>query len=378
MLRVPVSNQDSSAVKLVLDDGTAFDGYSFGFKSDSPVVGEVVFNTGMVGYTEAMTDPSYSGQLLCFTYPLIGNYGVADYTFDENGICQGFESTGIKTRGIIVSRASETPSHYRMKHSLGQWMQSEGITGIEAIDTRELTLHLREKGVMMGVISASVQDGIEALRSTSDYSSIDFCRQVSTKSPVKYGKNAAGSIAIIDCGLKLNIVRCLVRRGFEVTVFPYETKFEELDSHYDGVVISNGPGDPKNCVPAIELARTAIDKSIPTLGICLGTQIIGLALGAETFKLKYGHRGQNKPCVDLKTGRCLVTSQNHGYSVDEKSLEGTGLEPWFRNADDKTLEGLMHENKPCISVQFHPEASPGPVDAGYVFDLFSDLVRERS
>jgi carbamoyl-phosphate synthase small subunit len=373
-----VSHQDSLPVKLVLDDGMAFDGYSLGYKTKSPTVGEVVFNTGMVGYTEAMTDPSYSGQILCFTYPLIGNYGVADYTFDENGICRGFESTSIKTKAIIVNRASKTPSHYRMKRSLHQWMESEGISGIEGVDTRELTLQLREKGVMMGAIAPSVQDAVEAIHSSGDYSSMDFCKQVSTKSPVKYGKNICGEIAIVDCGLKLNIVRSLVQRGFGVTVFPYETKFEELDSGFGGIVISNGPGDPKNCSPAIELARTAIEKNIPTLGICLGTQIVALSLGADTFKLKYGHRGQNKPCIDLKTGRCLVTSQNHGYSVDDKSLEGTGLEPWFMNADDRTLEGLMHKSKPCISVQFHPEASPGPVDAAYVFDIFRDLVLRKS
>ncbi len=362
----------------MLDDGTAFDGYSLGYKPKGSVVGEVVFNTGMVGYTEAMTDPSYSGQILCFTYPLIGNYGVADYTLDNNGICQGFESTSIKTKGVVVNRASETPSHYRTKRSLHEWMESEGITGIEGVDTRELTMHLREKGVMMGAIATSVQEGFEAIHSTGDYSSTDFCSLVSTKNPIKYGKNVAGKIAVIDCGLKLNIVRSLVQRGFEVTVFPYGTRFDEVESDFAGIVISNGPGDPKNCVPAIEVARTAIEKSIPTLGICLGTQIIALSLGADTFKLKYGHRGQNKPCIDLKTGRCLVTSQNHGYTVDEKSLDGTNLDPWFQNADDKTLEGLIHRTKPCISVQFHPEASPGPVDASYVFDIFRDLALQNN
>ncbi len=337
-----------------------------------------MFNTGMVGYPEAMTDPSYAGQLLCFTYPLIGNYGVRDYSFDQNGICQGFESTGIKTKGIIVSQASENPSHYGTKRTLNDWMQSERISGIEGVDTRELTLHLREKGVMMGAISRTVEEGISAMQAASEYSEVDFCRLVSTRSLATFGKNVCGRITVLDCGLKMNIVRCLVRRGFEVTVLPYETKFEELGSAFDGVVISNGPGDPKNCAPAINLARAAIEKDLPTLGICLGTQIIALSLGADTFKLKYGHRGQNKPCIDLKTGHSLVTSQNHGYTVDEKSLKGTGLEPWFVNADDKTIEGLTHVDKPCISVQFHPEASPGPVDAAYVFDIFKDLVLKRS
>lgn len=361
-----------------MDDGESFEGYSLGYSTTSPVVGEVVFNTGMVGYTEAMTDPSYAGQLLCFTYPLMGNYGVPAYSFDEDGICQGFESTSIKTRGIIVDQASETPSHYNVKCTLGEWMRSERITGIEGIDTRDLTLHLREKGVMMGAISRTVEEGKSAIRQSNDYSTVDFCGLVSTKSSKNFGKNLNGRIAVIDCGVKMNIVRSLVRRGFQVTVFPYETKFDELGSEFTGVVISNGPGDPKNCGPAIDLTRIAVEKGLPTLGICLGTQIIALALGADTFKLKYGHRGQNKPCIDLKTGRCLVTSQNHGYTVEEKSLARTELEPWFVNADDKTIEGLTHKSKPCISVQFHPEASPGPVDAGYVFDIFRELVLKSS
>jgi carbamoyl-phosphate synthase small subunit len=377
-LRVPVSTQASTALKLVLDDGAVFDGYSFGHETESPIVGEVVFNTGMVGYTETMTDPSYAGQLLCFTYPLIGNYGVADYAFDENGICQGFESTGIKTRGVIVSQASENPSHYKMKRSLGQWMDSERVAGICGLDTRELTLHLREKGVMMGALSRTTEEGVAAIRAAVDYSSVDFCKLVSTKSPLTFGKNLVGTVAIIDCGLKMNIVRSLVYRGFAVTVYPYETEFDEIASDASGIVLSNGPGDPKNCKTAVEVARAAIERDIPTLGICLGTQIIALSQGADTYKLKYGHRGQNKPCIDLKTGRCLVTSQNHGYTVDEKSLDGTKLEPWFLNADDKTLEGLIHKNKRCISVQFHPEASPGPVDAGYVFDIYRDLILQSS
>jgi carbamoyl-phosphate synthase small subunit len=253
-------------------------------------------------------------------------------------------------------------------------MDEEGVSGIEGIDTRELTIHLREIGVMMGAIARTFTEAKHALENAPNYSNVNFCESVSTKQPVIFGKNVNGRIALVDCGVKLNIVRNLVIRGYEVNVLPYATKFEALDDSYNGVVISNGPGDPKNCQPAVELARTAVDRGIPLLGICLGTQIVALSQGADTFKLKYGHRGQNKPCVDLKTGRCLVTSQNHGYSVDEASLVGTGLAPWFVNADDKTLEGLVHQSKPCLSVQFHPEASPGPVDASYVFDAFSDLI----
>lgn len=332
----------------------------------------------MVGYTETMTDPSYAGQLLCFTYPLIGNYGVPDYLLDENQILRNFESGKIQCRGIIASRVSKNPSHFESKRSLSEWMEDEEISGIEGLDTRELTLHLRETGVMMGAIAKTFTEAKRALENAQNYSTINFCEIVSTKEPHVFGKNVRGKIALIDCGVKLNIVRSLVNRGYEVTVLPFATRFEELDSKYGGVVISNGPGDPKNCKPAVDLVRQAIDRDLPTLGICLGTQIIALSQGAETFKLKYGHRGQNKPCVDLKTGRSLVTSQNHGYSVNEESLSGTNLMPWFVNADDKTLEGLIHTSKPCLSVQFHPEASPGPVDASYVFDAFSDKILKAS
>jgi carbamoyl-phosphate synthase small subunit len=257
-------------------------------------------------------------------------------------------------------------------------LQNEQISGIEGLDTRELTIHLRERGVMMGALAKDVEEAKTAIRNSSDYSSTNFCKSVSTRYPVTYGERVNGRLAVIDCGVKLNIVRNLVQRGFEVNVLPYNTGIDDLDSSYDGIVISNGPGDPKNSAEAIELSRNAIANGIPILGICLGTQIIALALGADTYKLKYGHRGQNKPCIDLKTGRCLVTSQNHGYTVTEDSLDGTGLDPWFVNADDKTIEGILHTSKPCMSVQFHPEASPGPLDASYVFDAFYDKILKSS
>ena len=355
-----------------------FDGFSFGRVPQTPVVGEVVFNTGMVGYTETMTDPSYAGQLLCFTYPLIGNYGVPDYIPDENNILQNFESGKIQTKGIIANQISKNPSHYQDAKSLSAWMDEEGISGIEGVDTRELTLHLRETGVMMGVIGKTFAEAKHALMNAQSYSAVNFCETVSTRESRVFGKNVKGKIALIDCGVKLNIVRNLVTRGFEVTVMPYATKFEQLDSLFSGVIMSNGPGDPKNCNAAVDLARSAIDEGLPILGICLGTQIIALSQGADTFKLKYGHRGQNKPCIDLQTGRCLVTSQNHGYSVSEDSLAKTKLAPWFVNADDRTLEGLIHTTKPCLSVQFHPEASPGPVDASYVFDAFAEKILKSS
>lgn len=360
----------------MLEDGEVFDGFSFGSFPISSVVGEVVFNTGMVGYTEAMTDPSYAGQLLCFTYPLLGNYGVPDYVEDANGILLNFESSRIRARGVIASRVADDPSHFQSRQTLDSWMKQEGISGIEGLDTRELTLHLRESGVMLGAISSEVSTARRDLETSLDYSKINFYDSTSTKEPRTWGKNVNGRVAVIDCGVKLNIIRSLVSRGFEVTTFPYDSSFEQVKQiSPDGILFSNGPGDPKICLPSIDLARASIEESIPTLGICLGTQIIALSQGADTFKLKYGHRGQNKPCIDLKTGRCMVTSQNHGFSVDPESLGKTQLEPWFVNADDKTLEGLYHKTKPCISVQFHPEGSPGPLDPSYVFDIFADQIR---
>jgi carbamoyl-phosphate synthase small subunit len=366
-------------LKLLLADGESFDGYSIGKSRLSPIFGEVVFNTGMVGYTEAMTDPSYAGQILCFTYPLIGNYGVPEYLPDENGIIRNFESEKIRVSGIIADQVSSEPSHFESRRSVGQWLDQEGIAGIQGVDTRELTIHLRSSGVMMGAIAETLEQAKAIIEKAPDYSSLNFYDSVSTKITKKFGKNVRGQIALIDCGVKLNIIRSLVNRGFEVTVFPYETPYEEVTSSgIDGIVISNGPGDPKLCKPAIELSSLSVENSVPLLGICLGTQILALSQGAETFKLKYGHRGQNKPCVDLKRNRCMVTSQNHGYSVLPESLEGTKLEPWFVNADDRTLEGIIHTEKPCLAVQFHPEGSPGPLDPSYVFDIFADKISQRS
>jgi carbamoyl-phosphate synthase small subunit len=373
-LRVHVSNA-FSPLKLVLADGEIFEGHSTGRGRSSSVVGEVVFNTGMVGYTEAMTDPSYAGQLLCFTYPLIGNYGVPDYLQDELGIIQNFESSSIKVRGIIADSISEEPSHFESKRTLASWLEAENIPGIQGLDTRELTIHLRSRGVMMGAIASSVREAKVLLEEAPDYSSLNFYDSVSTKEVRSFGKNVRGRVALIDCGVKLNILRSLVRRGLEVVCLPYDAKYEEITSiKAGGVVISNGPGDPKVCKPAIELSALAVENSTPLLGICLGTQILALSQGAETFKLKYGHRGQNKPCIDLKQKRCMVTSQNHGYSVLPESLEGTALEPWFINADDKTIEGVIHKSKPCLAVQFHPEGSPGPLDPSYVFDMFAEKI----
>ncbi len=362
-------------MKLLLEDGEIFDGFSFGRFPLTPIIGEAVFNTGMVGYTEALTDPSYSGQILCFTYPLLGNYGVPDYLEDEMGILKNFESERIQVAGVIANQVAREPSHFQSVKTLGDWMDLEGIPGIEGIDTRELTLRLRRKGVMMAALGVSESELRSKLSLAEDYSNFNYYDAVSITERKTFGKNTQRKIAVVDCGVKLNIIRSLVVRGFQVDVFPYDVKRDEiLAGNPNGVVMSNGPGDPKTCKPSIELAAELIEESIPILGICLGTQIIALSQGADTFKLKYGHRGQNKPCVDLRTGKCIVTSQNHGYSVSKESLKGTQLVPWFVNADDRTIEGLIHESKPCVSVQFHPEASPGPLDAAYVFDLFTEIM----
>ncbi|MEE9585320.1 MAG: glutamine-hydrolyzing carbamoyl-phosphate synthase small subunit [Nitrososphaerales archaeon] len=362
--------------KLALEDGTLFDGYGFGFPSRT--VGEVVFNTGMVGYTESLTDPSYRGQLLCFTYPLIGNYGVPDLAArDKYNLPVGFESESLQVSGVVVQEVCEEPSHWASKMSLNEWLKQGKVSGIYGIDTRELTKKLRVHGVMMSVLEiskdpASDEDLLKALKASRSYEEINFVEEVSTKQPIEYG-GGDDAVVLIDCGVKISIVRELLRRGLKVIRVPYNASSKEvLKYNPKGVVISNGPGDPKLCVDTARTTKELFEEGVPILGICLGTQIIALALGGDTFKLKYGHRGQNKSCVDM--GRSYVTSQNHGYTVDTESLKGTGLKPWFVNADDKTCEGLKHKNGRCISVQFHPEASPGPYDTTFVFDEFYKIL----
>ena len=368
--------------KLVLNDGTVLKGEGFGFSSIT--VGEIVFNTGMVGYTESLTDPSYRGQILCFTYPLIGNYGVPEFRRrDKYNLPVGFESESIQVSGVIVNEICEKPSHWASKITLNEWLKQSKVSGICGIDTRELTKKIRVHGVMMSILEVSKEPSsddflIKKLENNLNYNDINFVEKVSVKEPVEYGVGD-NKVVLIDCGVKLNIVRELLRRGLKVIRVPYDTSSRDiLDFQPRGVIVSNGPGNPKQCVKTVRTVNELFDESIPLLGICLGTQIIGLALGGDTYKLKYGHRGQNKPCIDLGTLRSYVTSQNHGYAINPKSLEGTGLKPWFVNADDKTIEGLKHKNGRCISVQFHPEASPGPNDTEYVFDEFLNILKGDS
>nr|WP_134482786.1 glutamine-hydrolyzing carbamoyl-phosphate synthase small subunit [Candidatus Nitrosocosmicus franklandus] len=376
MIPTLFSKPIETKAELVLQDGTVFEGIGFGYPIN--VSGEIVFNTGMVGYTETMTDPSYKGQILCFTYPSIGNYGVPSMdNLDEYGLPKYFESDRIQTSGIIVNNLSTVSSHWTCTRTLDQWMYEERIPGITNIDTRELTKKIRSHGVMSGKL---IMDGSSSsLLDKFDYDSCNFMPEVSISEPRYYGnKNDNNSkIVLIDTGTKYSIIRNLLKLGFNVVRLPWDSTINEILS-YDpvGVVISNGPGDPILCNETITTASKVIEKSIPTLGICLGNQILALAGGAKTHKLKFGHRGQNKSCLDLDSKITLITSQNHGYGVESNSLLDTEFEVWFKNIDDNTVEGIKHRSKPIIAVQFHPEASPGPDDCLYVFEKFKELVKK--
>jgi carbamoyl-phosphate synthase small subunit len=371
----------------MLEDGSIFDGIGFGYPAE--IVGEVVFNTGMVGYTETLTDPSYRGQILCLTYPLIGNYGVpsAEET-DEFGLPRFFESDSIQVRGLIIHDLSVVASHWSCVKTLDEWLYEQRIPGICNIDTRELTKKLRINGVMIGAISVrafqevsaanseiEVRSRLSGLIKNQPYDQQNFMPEVSTSIPREHGDKARDTLVLLDTGTKNSIIRNILRIGFRVVSLPWDTSFEEVMLYKPkGIVISNGPGDPKVCKTAIKTAGEFIRASIPTLGICLGNQILALAAGADTYKLKFGHRGQNKPCIDLRSNRTYITSQNHGYGIEPESLQGTGFKVWFSNVDDHTIEGIEHESKPIIAVQFHPEASPGPYDCIFVFDRFKELL----
>lgn len=367
---------------LLLEDGTPFFGYQIGFPKKT--IGEVVFNTGMVGYNESLTDPSYKGQILTFTYPLIGNYGVPAPVKDKWGIPLNFESEKIQVSGVVVSELCKKPSHPSSVKTLNDWLYEEGIPGIEGIDTRELTKKIREKGVMMGILDfyddePNLDELYSELKKSKRYDEIDYSKLLDIKEVVVY-ENDGPTIAFIDCGTKNNILRNLLKRGFKVVRFPCNSSLDKILS-YDpkGVVLSNGPGNPRKFYDTINLVKGLVEINIPTLGICLGNQLVALALGGSTFKMKYGHRGQNKPSIFLGNGLTYVTSQNHGYAVDPDSLKDTGLKIWWINADDKTTEGLAHTKKPIITVQFHPEATPGPYDTEFIFDYFMHMIeRGRS
>lgn len=345
--------------RLILEDGSVFEGISFGFERS--IVGEVVFNTGMVGYLESLTDPSYKGQILVLTYPLIGNYGVPK-------LKESFESDRIQVSGLIVSDYSYEYSHWSAIKNLSQWLKEENIPALTGIDCRALTKRLREKGVMLGKIVFR-EDSLPF----EDPNRRNLIKEVSIKRPTLY-KRGKIKIALIDCGVKNNIIRSLLRRGVSVIRFPYDYNIFNCEYSFDAIVISNGPGDPKLAEKTVALIRKALDYPFPILGICLGNQILTLAAGGDTYKLKYGHRSQNQPCLLLNSKRCYITSQNHGYAVREESLP-KGWYPWFRNANDSTNEGIRHYKRPFMAVQFHPEASPGPTDTGFLFDEFLSHIK---
>ncbi len=353
--------------KLVLEDGTTFQGTSFGFEASTS--GEVVFNTGMVGYNESLTDPSYCGQILCLTYPLVGNYGVPKKIL-ENGLITSFESHKIHVRGLVVVDYSENYSHHSAIESLSDWLKREKIPAITGVDVRSLTKILREKGTMLGKIIVDEQD-----TALYDPNKENIVEDVSIHKPITYGK-ARKKVVLIDCGAKNNIIVSLLKRNVSVIRVPWDYDFlaKENKMDFDGLLISNGPGDPKTCVPTIKNIASALEKEIPTFGICLGNQLLALAAGADTYKLKYGHRGQNQPAYIVGTKKCFITSQNHGFAVDEKTLP-KAWEPWMRNANDDTNEGIRHKTKPFFSVQFHPEANPGPRDTAFLFDDFLKVLK---
>ena len=337
-------------VTLILDDGSRFSGKSFGY--EKPVAGEVVFNTAMTGYPESLTDPSYAGQLMTLTYPLVGNYGVPPFTIEPNGLATFMESEKIHAEAIIVSDYSYEYSHWNAVESLGEWLKREQVPGITGIDTRELTKILREHGVMMGKI---VFDN-----------PIDNCQLSTVNCQLK-------KVLLVDCGVKTNIIRCLLKRNVEVIRVPWDYDFNGLE--FDGLFISNGPGDPDTCDAAVQNIRKAMaNEKLPIFGICMGNQLLSKAGGAKIYKLKYGHRSHNQPVRMVGTERCFITSQNHGYAVDNNTL-GADWEPLFINMNDGSNEGIRHKKNPWFSAQFHPEAASGPTDTAFLFDEFVNLLK---
>lgn len=351
---------------LVLEDGTIFRGNSFGVEGE--VIGEIVFNTGMTGYQEILTDPSYCGQIVTMTYPLIGNYGI---TIDD------FESTKPQVKGFIVRELCKSPSNWRSVETLNDYLKKHNIIGIEGIDTRALTRILRDKGTMNGIISTNPTFNIEEkLDEIRRFSITNPVEEVSCQK-VQHYQGEGFKVAVIDLGIKSNIIRSLVNRRCDVKVFPAKTSVEEiLHSRPDGIMLSNGPGDPKDCVQVIQNIKQLMETGIPIFAICLGHQLTALANGADTQRLKYGHRGCNHPVKDLKKDLTYITSQNHGYTIVESSLNSNNAEITHINMNDGTIEGIRYKNKPVFTVQFHPEASPGPKDTAYLFDEFMEMMQK--
>lgn len=355
-------------VTLVLEDGTKFHGKSFGY--DAPVAGEVVFNTAMMGYPESLTDPSYAGQLMTLTYPLVGNYGVPPFSIEENTLATFMESDKIYASAIIVADYSEQYSHWNAVESLADWLKREHVPGITGIDTRQLTKVLREHGVMMGkIIFDDDPDNIP----TAEYEGVNWVDRVSCKEIIRYNEGVGKKVVLVDCGVKNNIIRCLINRGVEVIRVPWNYDYTGMD--FDGLFLGNGPGDPDMCEDAVSIIRKQMSESRkPICGICMGNQLLAKAGGATIYKLKYGHRSHNQPVREVGTNRCYVTSQNHGYAVDAKTL-GNEWRELFVNMNDGSNEGICHKENPWFTSQFHPEACSGPIDTEFMFDRFINSLK---
>ncbi|KAF1808238.1 small subunit of carbamoyl phosphate synthase [Eremomyces bilateralis CBS 781.70] len=356
-------------------DGPIFDGKSFGAKAN--ISGEAVFTTSLVGYPESMSDPSYRGQILVFTQPLIGNYGVPSSVRDEYGLLRHFESPNIQAAGVVVADVALKHSHWTAVEGLSEWCAREGVPAISGVDTRAIVTYLREQGSSLARITIGEEYDADEDEAFIDPEAINLVRRVSTKAPFHVSAPSGDlHVALLDCGVKENILRSLVSRGASVTCFPYDYPIHKVAHHFDGVFISNGPGDPTHCQETVYHLRKLMDSSqIPIMGICMGHQLLALAAGGKTIKLKYGNRAHNIPALDLTTGRCHITSQNHGYAVDMTTLPAEWKE-YFVNLNDSSNEGLIHTSRPIFSAQFHPEAKGGPLDSAYLFDQYVENVRK--